>query len=187
MREVTIEHEQINNFLKSGPEIPLTDKPLFKLVWCDDERELRTGVYRHFDANGTFLREESKTEWVPKYSWIKERYILEHWFSPIVAHNLELPLSINGSYEPIYVFEDANGNVLPLNIKVVEFIVQQSLKPQRSSAYIKFLLDEKLIMQEKKEDDREWDIISDEGPLVSQFHDGSAILNVYDNKSDKSN
>lgn len=186
MREITIEHEQINRFLSSGPKIPMTERPLFKLVWSDDAYELRTGTYRVFES-GVFIREETITKQVLKYSWLKECYVLEQWFPPQLCMLEELPDSDKGSYEPIYVFADAAGNTLPLNPKVVEFIVQQAMKPQKSSQLLKSVIDARMDAREQQLDDQNWDLLNDEGPLVSQFHDGSAILNAYDAKFNKPN
>lgn len=184
----TIEKENIDSFLKSGPKIPLTEKPMFRLAWSDSEYELRTGTYRSFTSTGILIREETKTEYVLKYNWLKERYILEQWFPPSLSATEELPESNKGSFEPIYVFEDAEGKALPLKLQVIEFIVKKCLEPQRSSQYLKSVIDERLTANTKRLDDRDWDLLNDEGPLVSQFHDGSAVLNAWNNKSNsKSN
>lgn len=42
---------------------------------------------------------------------------------PEFAANSELPDSKNGSYEPLYVFEDKDGNFLHPTRKAVEFLV----------------------------------------------------------------
>ena len=97
--------------------------PWYKLVWSDDERELRRGTFNDFTTSGLFLRTITDTRLVPKYSYIKERWVLEKWIPPERAYNAELPNSSNGSYEPLFVFEDRFGHSLPVTYKALEFII----------------------------------------------------------------
>ena len=174
--EDTIEASLIRDFLSRGPKIPLTDKPLFKLVWSNDERELRIGTYNTFDIHGNFIKQETKPENSLKYSWIKERWILEQWAPPEVCLNPELPDSINGSFEPIYVFEDKFGRALPLNGRVVEIIINRIMQPSTSEMFKRSLYKNQKEQKEAEQDKLVESILSDEGPLVSQFHDGTAII-----------
>lgn len=176
MLKDTIQAAVIQNWLDQQPKIPLRTEPLFRLVWSDDQREKRIGTFRVYTGN-IFIREETKVENCEKYSFIKERWILEQWFPPEVAMNDELPDSKNGSYEPIYVF-DRESQALPLNLQVVQFIVHTCLKPKKSGQFKKSLFVANKEAQERKAFSADLDTLQDEGPLVSQFHDGSAILNA---------
>ena len=109
----------------------MSTQPLFRLVWSDDQYELRTGTFGKFVDN-IKIAEYQATEQVLKYSWIKERWIVEQWFPPEVCLLDELPESKQGSFEPIYVFETSKGVALPLKLEVVQFLVQASLKPKTS-------------------------------------------------------
>jgi len=109
---------------------------------------------------------------------------LEQWFPPEVCLNPELPDSIHGSYEPIYVFEDKDGNSLPLVLRVVQIIVRNCLLNTRSTMLRR---SEDIARREKVEQiayNKDMDMLSDEGPLVSQLHDGSAVLNALEKKKD---
>lgn len=161
---------------KAGPAVPLQNRPLFRLVWADDQRELRLGTYNVYSNEGIFLRTERKVERVPKYDWLKEKWVLEQWVPPELVMTEELPESVYGSYEPRYVFADHNGNALPLNLAVVQFIVQQSLKPKTSEMLKKSILTSNLDAKFEANKQRDFDMLNDEGPLVSQFHDKTAIL-----------
>ena len=171
----TVESLVIKSWLSTQPCVPLTTKPLFRLVWSDDQYELRKGTFGRF-VQGIKVSEESRVESAPKYSWIKDRWILEQWFPPNVAYTEELPDSVNGSYEPIYVFESNDGEALPLNKLVIEFVVSRALKPKTSGMLKKSISDANLEEREKRAAKEDWEVLNDEGPLVSQFHDGSAIL-----------
>jgi hypothetical protein len=176
-REYTIEAEQINNWLALGPRVPLPflDQPLMRLVWSDDMHELRRGTFTDFDVHGNPIRTYTKLETVLKYSYIKERWILEKWAPPEHVLNPELPESHKGSYEPVYVFEDFRGNSLLLNLKVAQMVARNSLLG-KSRSLRKSEIAERHEQKEKQLDKRDWDILNDESALVSQLHDGSAII-----------
>lgn len=113
--------QEIISWLEKQERSRLGD-PLFRLVFSDHEVEMRKGEFREFHGD-IYLRTFKGTKEVPKYPYIKGRWVLEIWVSPELAFCDELPHSNRGSYEPFYVFEDANGNSLPVTIKVIEFII----------------------------------------------------------------
>jgi hypothetical protein len=172
----TIESEVVNGYLRGGTKVPLKEDPLFKLVWSNDEYELRTAKCAKFDAHNNFIGWEYKTDRLRKYSWIDQRWVLEQWRPPEVAYNSELPESINGSYEPLYVFQDERYNSLPLRLDVIQFIVKCALAPEKSEQLRKSISLEARENKDKKAMKESLEVLEDEGPLVSQFHDGSAIL-----------
>ena len=131
----TIESDRINKFLtRFGRN--LAEEPIFRLVWSDDMRELRRGTFNEYYGS-IFLRTTTGVKEVPKYTYLAERWIIEMWLPPAISFNPEVPESVSGSYEPLYVFEDRMRNALPLNQRVVEIVVNAKLKPQRSSALIR--------------------------------------------------
>lgn len=112
--------ETVNKHLKSWGLNPYGD-PVVRVVWSDNQRELRRGTYNEFYGD-IFIRTVTGVKEVPKYSWISERWVLERWYSPEKAFDADLVESNSGSYEPVYVFQDKAGNFLPLNLRVVELI-----------------------------------------------------------------
>lgn len=112
---------EIQRFLDSMG-CSLTGKPHYKLVWSDHEHEVRVGTYNEFSGN-IFLRTVTGAQRVRKYPFARERWILEKYFPPEVAHNETLPESSQGSYEPLFVFQDKDANPLPVTLKVVEILV----------------------------------------------------------------
>jgi hypothetical protein len=167
----------INDWLKLQGNVPLTDKPIFRLVWSTDQTELRIGTFGIFDHLGRLISSKKRIERVKKYSWLIDCWVLEQWFPPEAVLNEELPESCFGSYEPIYVFETNEGKKLPLNLRVVQLIINVQCRPKTSEQLKKSLIQEELDQREKAAADQDWEILNDEGPLVSQFHDGTAILN----------
>lgn len=108
----------------------LDGRPIWRIVWSTSQREMRRGKFS--DYYGTiFLREVEEVRSVPKYWYNPDRWVLERltFLPPNAAIHKELlsqtsTLDIqapvyNGTYEPIYVFEDKDKNPLPL----VEFVL----------------------------------------------------------------
>lgn len=106
----------------------LKGEPLYRIVWSDFQTEIRYGRFREFMGK-LFLREFIGTKEVPKYNFLSERWVLERWLLPELVYTPELPGSSQGSYEPIYVFQDKHGNYLPPNLKAAEFVVSRAEHP----------------------------------------------------------
>jgi len=125
-----MERKDLNDFLKvKGGLAPNGTSQLYKLVWSTTELELRHGTFREFHDD-VFVREVTETRWTRKYSYIHDRWILERYIPPeLVASAKELVLGNEGSYEPIYVFEDGDRQYLEPNIKVLEFILNMAERP----------------------------------------------------------
>lgn len=123
---------EITEWLNKQGKSP-TGLPLFRLTWSDGETEWRYGVFREYFGE-IFIREEYGTKLVPKYPYIKSRWILEMWFPPEISMAKELPHSRQGSYEPLFVFQDKNGNELLVAMRPVEYIVNFALHGPRMSS-----------------------------------------------------
>jgi hypothetical protein len=114
--------EHFNEFLRKFGNTPL-GQPWYRLVWSDNELEIRHGTFNEFTTSGLFLRTVVDTRETPKYSYIKSRWILEKWIPPDKSYTPELPNSRNGSFEPLFVFEDRFGHPLEITYKALEFII----------------------------------------------------------------
>ena len=111
----------IDTWLKKQGKTPVGD-PIFRMIWSTTATEVRHGTFNEFSGT-LFVRQVTETRETRKYNYIHDRWILEKWIPPEKSLIRELPLSYQGSYEPIFVFEDKDGNFLEPNIKVVEFII----------------------------------------------------------------
>jgi len=76
--------------------------PMWRVVWSDDQIEKRLTK-------------------LPKYSWIKQKYVLEQLVVVPDMHAKELTTKI--SYEPIWVFQDDQGDYLPPKWEMTEFVI----------------------------------------------------------------
>jgi hypothetical protein len=162
--------ETFNKFLKQQGKTPL-GAPLFKLVWSNSETELRSGQFEDWTKGGLFIRTFVGTREVLKYNYIVDRWILEKWFPPELTLCRELPNSINGSYEPLYVFEDRKGNFLHPNLKSLNFLIEQTRQPNRSTPE---QLMAALLEKEEKEV-REIEDSLDLSPVQNALHMGEGI------------
>lgn len=170
----TLESKIINDYLGTLEKVPLKDDPLFRLIWSDEQFELRTCTKQLYMGN-LLVGNMDCTEKVPKYPWIQGRWVFEMWFGPDVVLHDELPESKNGSYEPLYVFEAKKGEALPLNLKVIEFIISRIRKPKSSPALLKSVIQDdkeaRAMMQRKLDED-----YLEVSPMTSNLHFGEGII-----------
>jgi len=120
---------QINARLRLHYGCNLFKMPNFRLVFSDNQFEKRWGTFREFYGK-IFLREYTAMKEVPKYGFIKGKWVLERWLPPSLTYTPEVPDSSNGSYEPMYVFQDVNGNALEVNEEFIDKCVDTILHPQ---------------------------------------------------------
>ena len=115
--------ENLNKYLISQG-LSEDNKPLFRLVWSDGIYEHRHGLFRDYVLGTNILiREVTETRLVRKYNYINQRWILEKWAPGNLTYTKEIPGTESGDYIPVYVFEDKNGDYLPPNMKVLNFIL----------------------------------------------------------------
>lgn len=173
----TAESKIITGFLKiNAPKIPLTDEPMFRLVWSDDTYELRKAVLRDYIGE-TFIREREVTERILKYNWIKARWIFEQWYPPELVINEELPESNKGSFEPLYVFEDKNGKALPLNQLVIELLLYHTCgRPKSSPDKIRIAIQDEMAEKEAKLDKETEEGLDVSTDIQSNLHFGEGII-----------
>ena len=99
-----------------------SNQAMFRVVWSDDQFEKRETEYT--DGGILLLRPEVRL--LPKYQWIKARYILEHLVAIPIVNAEELPCA-KTSYELIWMFEDGKGEFLPPHIEASKWIINTML------------------------------------------------------------
>jgi hypothetical protein len=94
-----------------------TNQPMFRIVWANDQFEKRL-----IDKlRGVALLFPVVAE-VPKYSYLKDFYVLERLVIVPEINLKELPTS-KLSYEPIWAYRDNNNNPLPPLWPATKFII----------------------------------------------------------------
>lgn len=124
MKISDIDLEALNNLLKEHFGVSTdTNQPMWRFAWSEDQFEKRHGTFNDFTPGGIFIRQVTEVREVPKYrQWIHEKYVLEHLVAVPDVSMAELP-TVRMSYEPIWVFEDKNGNYLPPKFEAAKFII----------------------------------------------------------------
>lgn len=123
----------------------VTGLPIWRVVWSEDQLEKRKMDVT--DSGLQLLFPEVRE--VPKYrQWIQEKYVLERLtVIPEVSAN-ELPTS-KLSYEPMFVFEDKNGNYLPPKTIVAKFVIDGVYSVMGKSSLHKYV-DESITPEAKE-------------------------------------
>lgn len=147
----------------------LSGQPHFRVVWSEDQYEVRVGNFNEF-YGPIFIRSYRGAKKVQKYNYIKDRWILEMWKlcnppTEIVDYNF---------MEPIYVFESAKGDPLPVAWKPIELICWCVLNPM-DSIHIKQAIEDRMSKIDKDDVEYFYDMF-DITKQQSQFMDRSAII-----------
>lgn len=104
----------------------------YRIIWSDDQFEKRRMT--HTDSGIQLLTPEVRE--VPKYKqWVQEKYILERL---TIINEYATDLVEKVSYEPLYVFEDRDGNPLKPVWSAVYFIMANVLHSMESTGYVKY-------------------------------------------------
>lgn len=110
--------EVLNDRLKERFGLFEDGRANWRLVWSSGETEYRLC---RFTPEG-FELAYPEMMLVKKYPMQQDRYILEHLI-PVPKHITDL--TTKTSYEPLWTFEDANGNPLPPLWDVMQLLIDQ--------------------------------------------------------------
>jgi hypothetical protein len=119
----------------------ITGQAMWRIVWSEDEYEMRLDDYSDYDSNGKFIRSVREVRRVKKYlDFTTERYILERLVLVPSINADELP-DTKLSYEPLWTFEDGKGNYLPPKLNACKFIADTVLATQHGDHSLKRYVD----------------------------------------------
>jgi len=136
--ELTEKIESINRQLEDSFGIDtITGRPIWRVVWSDDQYEDRFGTYDDFTPEGIYLRTVTEVRRVKKYPWVKERWTLERLVLVPVVSQKELP-TVKQSYEPMFPFQKTNGEYAPPTILACRFIIDSVLAAQGKGSTTKY-------------------------------------------------
>ncbi len=109
----------INERLKLYYGTELDGRPRYRVLWSTNKTEKRVGEFNEF-YGPIFLRTVVGMKDCLRYPYDQDRWVIEKLF---YINNPELVSEKPGSYEPVYILKDKNGDYLPLNWKVVQTVV----------------------------------------------------------------
>jgi hypothetical protein len=135
----------------------------YRLVWADDEREIRV------NANGIW------DEW-PKYSYLKERFVLEKYFGEGLFKVPDEIRNWNG-WEIIWAFRPLENP----NLAVCMFIADALENGVKQSLTDHYDADKK---QFDKEVEEAYDILENESPYIATMLQNKEAIVVPEIKKD---
>jgi len=153
-------------------------RPVYRLVFSTSQVEKRRGEFEDYYGK-IFLRRFVGVREVPKYPYCMDRWVLEILL-PI--YNPEVFGSeVYGSYEPLWVFQDKDGNFLQPIWLAIETIINWNRNLIKKSPS-DFEAEEQKELE--KQEAEEFEKLDNAVPaLVSQLHSKEAIVvpKEYDN------
>lgn len=162
----------------------LSSKPIWRIVWSEDQYEWRFGTYDDITPAGLYLRTVTETRYVPKYrQWIQKKYVLERLVIVPEVNKDDLP-SEKMSYEPIWVFEDKNGNYLPPKWEPAKWIIDCIYAVQYGDHSLKRYKDPKLgsspeealAIKNKEIDQLTEELFGEQSGLMGTTYTGGSVI-----------
>lgn len=96
-----------------------TGDPIYRIVWSETQFEKR--LMNMTDMGVLLARPEVRL--VPKYrQWIQNKYVLER-LVVVPEQNIEELAGLKLSYEPLWVFQNSEGEALPPTLWAAKFCV----------------------------------------------------------------
>jgi hypothetical protein len=178
--------ETINQLLMShfGRDT-VTGQPMWRVSWSEDQFEKRLGEYEDFTDAGIYIRTVKEVREVPKYrQWIVRKYVLEQLVGIPAQNMAELPTA-RMSYEPMFPFEDRNGDYLPPSFEAAKFVIDSVYaatgKESMSSKYVDNDADGADGQEAKKErvDKLVEELFGDESGLGGAVVHGEGVAGFY--------
>lgn len=173
--------ETINQFLRDTYGIDTEDSlPIFRVVWSNDQYEKRETKYT--DTGIELLHAEVRE--LPKYSYLKDVYVLERRVLVPEASIQELA-GAKKSYEPLWNFKQEDGTPIPPTIYGCKFIIDTvyAALGKRSLSKYKDPMEgltsvEAYELNKQRIDKIQEELFGDESDLGGETHNasGSAII-----------
>ncbi len=111
----------------------LSGLPIWRVIYSEDLMEKRYGTFEDTTPAGIYLRTVTEVREVPKYrQWVQNKYILER-LVVVPEFQVQELAGARMSYEPLWVFEDKNGNPLPPKWEAIKLIIDTVYAAQYSN------------------------------------------------------
>ena len=154
--------EDINKWLSRDYPHHSDGRPLFRVVWSEDQFEKRWVT--HTDSGFELLNPVVKE--VPKYrQYIQGRYILERIVT--IIPGVETDLVEREPYEVMWVFQDRHGEYLPPRYDACKIVIEQVYENMTRGVPVK---KEDPEAYEKRIKHMEDILFGDESPVTDALH-----------------
>lgn len=152
----------------------LTGKPMWRVSWSNDQYEKRLTEYT--DSGLQLLIPEVRE--LPKYQWVKDRWILERLCLIPDINIGELPTE-RQSYECMFPFENAfTGEALPPNLQAAKFVVDTVYAAMGKKSMRRYIDDEDknpVQVKEERINKLQEELFGDESSLLGRTITGEAV------------
>lgn len=170
---------KINYWLMRQYGKSLTGQPKFRIVWGPDQIEKRFGTFGKYFGK-IFLGWETGVQERKKYAYMKPCYVIEQYLGDkFDVRLLGMTKEDCNGYEPLYAFLDKDGNELPINLDVVNFIMNYALNGFPTEFKTE---DEQEVMKKRIEEYTMY--FENEAPLLSN-EGGVVVPHNYDSSMQK--
>lgn len=164
----------------------VTGHAMWRVSWSNDQYEKRLTEYTN---EGLKLLYPEVRE-LPKYQWIKDRWILERLCLIPDINIAELPTQ-KQSYECMYPFQNAYTNdALPPNFEAARFVVNAVYAALGKSSMRKYVDEEAqnpIESRAKRINKLQEELFGDESSLLGRTITGEAVAYTGEPKEDQSN
>lgn len=151
-----------------------TGKPLFRVVWSEDQLEKRL---TDRSEKGLILP-YPMMKLLPKYQWIKEKFVLER-LVVVPEQNIKELAGIKLSYEPLWVFKGKNEEYIPPTLWACKFVIDTLYAAMGKTSLAKYVDEEAKNPEETKNQRIEKlteELFGDESSLLGRTVTGEAIV-----------
>lgn len=152
----------------------VSGEPIWRISWSNDQYEMRETDYT---AEGLRLL-STEVRLLPKYQWIKNRWILERLVAVPVFQVKELA-GREVSYECMWKFQDRDEQAVDPKFEACKFIIDIIYAAQGKQPFPKYIdpeSEEPIEAQKKRIDDLVEQLFGDESNLMMRTVTGEAIV-----------
>lgn len=151
----------------------VTGQPIWRISWSNDQYEKRRSEYTPEGLQLLY----PEVQLLPKYQWVKDRWILERLVLVPDIHVDELPTQ-KQSYEILWKFESQLGEALPPTFKAAKFVVDTVMAAMGKKSMRKYVDDEAqnpIDSRAQRIDKLTEELFGDESSLLGRTITGEAV------------
>ncbi len=169
----------INKFLSSNYGMALDNKPKFRLVWSEHLTEVRKGIFHELQVIESIERR-------PKYSYIKDKFILEFYtlafpkiFGRAITHSREIVMD-GDNYEPLRVFQTKKNEYVKPDIEICKIFcdafAEMITRPEGRRLTNRIATHDDVELMKKEVSRFEEMLAMDDSDLLQKFHYKEAVI-----------
>lgn len=173
--------EDLNKRLIDHFSVAWNGEAIFRIVWSEDQFEKQRCEY---SEKGILLLYPEIRE-VPKYrQWIHNKFVLERLVAVPSVNTNDLTTKV--SYEPLFVFEDKDGNALPPRWEAAKFVIDNVMAAQGNDNLTKYAdKNEPIEVKEERINRLQEELFGNETNTGDALAHGQGVAGFYPNNDMK--